>query len=227
MSLKLTWYGHSAFGLDIDGTNILIDPFLTNNPLAPVSADTLEASYIMLTHAHGDHLGDTVAIAQRTKATVIGNVEVTNWLGKQGIQNVHVLSLGDGFTFPFGQVTYVKAEHGSAFPDGTDGGQACGIILEAQDKRIYFAGDTALFPEMKLIGERKIDLACLPIGGHFTMGPDDALTAIDWIHPQVVFPIHYNTFPDIYQDVAAWARRVNNETSAQAIVVDPGSSFSV
>ena len=227
MALKLTWYGHSAFSLDIDGTKVLIDPFLNNNPLAPISADEAEADYIILTHAHEDHLGDTVAIALHTGAMVIGVVEVVNWLRKQGVQNVHAQSTGGVHSFPFGDVKFVKAEHSSSFPDGTYGGQASGFVLEAEGKRIYFAGDTALFSDMKLIGDLDLDLACVPIGGNFTMGPEDALTAITWLHPKAAFPIHYNTFADIYQDASTWARRVNNETSAHAIIVDPGSSFTI
>ncbi len=227
MSLKLTWYGHSAFSLDISGTKLLIDPFLTNNPLAPISADKAEADYILLTHAHGDHLGDTVAIALRTKATVIGVVEVANWIRKQGIDNVQAQAIGSKQSLPFGTVEFVRADHGSSFPDGTDGGKAVGIVIEAEGKRLYFAGDTTLFPEMSLIGALGLDLACIPIGGKYTMGPEDALTAIKLLHPKAVFPIHYNTFAEIYQDPSTWALRVNNETSAQAIIVDPGSSFSI
>ena len=227
MALKLTWYGHSAFSLDIDGTKVLIDPFLSNNPLSPIKADEVQADYILLTHAHEDHVGDTVAIAMRTGAMVIGVVEVTDWLRKEGIQNVHPESTGGVHSFPFGTIKFVKAEHNSSFADGTYGGQASGIILEAKGKRIYFAGDTALFSDMKQFGELELDLACVPIGGNVTMGPEDALTAITWLHPKAAFPTHYNTFADIYQDASTWARRVNNETSAQAIIVDPGSSFSI
>jgi L-ascorbate metabolism protein UlaG (beta-lactamase superfamily) len=227
MTIKITWFSHSAFQLDIDGIIVLVDPFITGNPLATISADELDADYILLTHAHGDHLGDTVPIAERTNAQVIGMAEVAYWMEAHGIENTHAQNTGGSYRHPFGEVKFVKAEHSSSFPDGTYGGQACGIVLTTDDKRLYFAGDTALFSDMKLVGELEIDLACLPIGDNFTMGPSDAVTATKWIHPKAVFPIHYNTFPVIVQDAAGWARRVNNETSAQAIVVDPGSGFSI
>lgn len=227
MTIQITWFSHSAFKLDINGTIVVIDPFLTGNPLASTTADKIDADFILLTHAHGDHLGDTVSIAQRTNAKVIAVYEIVTWLGAHGVENSHGQNTGGSYKHPFGDVKFVKAEHSSSFPDGTYGGQACGIVLSVDNKRLYFAGDTALFSDMKLVGEMEIDLACLPIGDNLTMGPTDAVTATKWIHPNAVFPIHYNTFPSIVQDAAGWARTVNNETSSQAIVVDPGSSFSV
>src|SRR5689334_10417685 len=227
MTIKITWFSHSAFQLDINGAAIVIDPFLTGNPLASTSADKINADYILLTHGHGDHFGDTVSIAQRTKAQVVAMAEITYWLNAHGVENCHAQNTGGSHTFPFGDVKFVKAEHSSSLPDGTYAGQACGIILTVDNKRLYFAGDTALFSDLKLIGESEIDLACLPIGDNFTMGPTDAVTATKWIHPKAVFPIHYNTFPVIVQDAAGWAQHVSNETSSQAIVVDPGSSFSI
>ena len=227
MSIKVTWLSHSGFKLDYDGHSILIDPFLTGNPLAPVSPDSLSAEYILLTHGHGDHLGDTVPIAKRSNSLVIATWEIHEWMQKQGVQHTHGQNTGGGYQHPFGHVKLVKADHSSSFPDGTYAGQACGIVLTADNKRLYFAGDTALFSDMQLIGEMGIDMAFLPIGDNFTMGPEESLRAIEWIRPGAVFPIHYNTFEVIYQDVAGWARRVNNETSAQAIVVDPGSHFTI
>ena len=227
MTIKITWLGHSAFKLDINGTGILIDPFLTDNPLASTTADKVDADYILLTHAHGDHLGDTVPIAQRTNAQIIAVAEICHWMEDNGLENTHAQNTGGSFRHPFADVKFVKAEHSSSFPDKRYGGQACGIVISVDGKRVYFAGDTALFSDMKLIGELEIDLACLPIGDNYTMGPSDAVIATKWIHPRAVFPIHYNTWPLLVQDAAGWARRVNNETSAQAIVVDPGSSFSI
>jgi L-ascorbate metabolism protein UlaG (beta-lactamase superfamily) len=227
MSISITWFSHSGFRLSVNGASILIDPFLTGNPLAVNDPATLDADYILLTHAHGDHLGDTVPIAKRTGATVVGVAEVEWWMQKQGVQKTHGQNAGGGFNYPFGHVKYVRADHSSSFPDGTYAGNPCGIVLTVDNKRLYFAGDTALFSDMRLIADTMIDVAFLPIGDNFTMGPEEAITATKWLNPRAVFPIHYNTFDVIYQDVAAWARRTNNETSAQAIVVDPGSSFTI
>lgn len=226
MSIKVLWFGHSGFKLDIAGTTVLIDPFLSGNPLATTDPKTIPADYVVLTHAHGDHLGDTVDIARRTGATVIGVYEIHAWMQNKGIKT-HAQNTGGGFNHPFGHIKFVKADHSSSFPDGTYGGQACGFVLSAQGKRLYFAGDTALFSDMKLIGDLGIDLAFLPIGDNYTMGPEDSLHAIRYIHPKAVFPIHYNTFEVIQQDVVAWARRVTNETDARATVLDPGGEFTL
>jgi L-ascorbate metabolism protein UlaG (beta-lactamase superfamily) len=227
MAIKVTWLSHSAFRLDINEMVVLIDPFLSGNPLAAADPDEIPADFILLTHAHGDHLGDTVEIAKRTGAQVIGSWEIGEWMLRQGVQNVHQQNTGGGFIHPFGHTKFVKADHSSSFPDGTYGGQANGIVLTINGMRLYFAGDTALFSDMHLIGEMGIEVAFLPIGDNFTMGPEDSIRAIQYIRPRATFPIHYNTFPVIHQDASAWARRVHNETSAKAIVVDPGSSITV
>ncbi|CAG1014895.1 MAG: metal-dependent hydrolase [Anaerolinea sp.] len=227
MTLKITWFGHSGFSLEIENTHVLIDPFLSGNPLATISPDQVRANYILLTHAHGDHLGDTVAIAKRTGATVVGTFEIATWLQKQGLQAVHAQNTGGGYHHPFGHVKFVKADHSSSFPDGSYGGQACGIIITHKGKRLYFAGDTALFSDMRLIGDMGIEVAFLPIGDNYTMGIEDSVDATRLIRPHSVFPIHYNTFPVIQQDVSLWARRIHTETDAKAIVIDPGSHFVV
>jgi len=228
MAIYITWLGHSAFKLGIDGLSILIDPFLSGNPFAPVSPDEIAADYILITHAHANHLGDSPAIAQRTGATIIAISEICNWLGQNHqIEHVQSQNLGGGRHYPFGHVKFVRADHSSSFEDGSFGGLASGIILTVNDKRLYFAGDTALFSEMSIIGELGIDVAFLPIGDTFTMGPHDSVQAIKLIRPQSAFPTHYDTFEMIQQDVFAWAQRVQNETDALPIVVDPGASFIV
>jgi L-ascorbate metabolism protein UlaG (beta-lactamase superfamily) len=227
MAIKVTWLSHSGFLLDINGTSVVIDPFLTGNPLATISPDAIAADYILVTHGHDDHLGDTVPIAKRTNATVIASPEICAWLQKQGVQRTHGQTVGSSEQYPFGQVSLVKAEHGSSLPDKTEAGPACGIVLTADNKKLYFAGDTALFPDMQAIGKLGIEAAFLPIGGKYTMGPDESLQAVELIKPQAVFPIHYNTWDEIQQDVVRWAQRVHNTTSAKAIVLDPGTAFFV
>ncbi|MFC1489294.1 metal-dependent hydrolase [Thermodesulfobacteriota bacterium] len=223
--IKVTWYGHACFSIKTNGTRLLIDPFLTGNPLATVQADSVEADYILISHGHGDHVGDAVEIAKRTGATVISNFEIHNWFVAQGVENAHPQHIGGGHDYPWGRVKLTIALHGSALPDGTYGGNPAGFLLYIKDKKIYHACDTGLFYDMKLIGEEGIDLAILPIGDNFTMGPDDALRAVKLIEPVSVVPIHYNTFDVIKQDPDAWASRVESETTAKVVVMKPGDTL--
>jgi len=225
MTVKVTWYGHACFLIETKGTKLLTDPFLTGNPLAPVRVDKVEADYILVSHGHGDHVGDGVAIAKRTGATVISNFEIQNWFVSQGVENVHAQHVGGGYDYPWGRVKLTIAHHGSALPDGTYGGNPVGFLFYIEGKKIYHACDTGLFYDMRLIGEEGIDLAILPIGDNFTMGPDDALRAVKLIEPRQVVPIHYNTFDVIKQDPHAWARRVESETSAKVVVMGPGDTL--
>lgn len=222
MGINITWFGHACFLIEAKEAKLLIDPFITGNPLAPVPADAIEADYILVSHGHGDHLGDTIDIARRTGATIISNFEIQNWLVKQGLENVHPQHIGGGFNYPWGRVKLTIAQHGSALPDGTYGGNPCGFLFYIEGKKIYHACDTGLFFDMKLIGEEGIDLAILPIGDNFTMGPEDALRAVKLIEPGNVIPIHYNTFDIIKQDPHAWADKVKKETSAKVMMMNPG-----
>jgi L-ascorbate metabolism protein UlaG (beta-lactamase superfamily) len=227
MSFELTWLGHGAFRFEVDGYKILIDPFLTDNPVASCGAECLEADFILLSHGHGDHFGDIESIAKRTGALVISNFEIATYLENKGF-STHGQHLGGGYHHPFGYLKLTLALHGSALPDGSYGGNPAGFLLTTNaGEKIYFACDTGLFSDMKLIGEEGIDLAALPIGDNFTMGPDDALRAVKFIQPKHVIPVHYNTFELIKQDPYAWAERVNAQTNTQAHVLNPGDSLTI
>lgn len=222
MKIKVTWYSHACLFIETSKARLLVDPFLNGNPLAPIQAEEAAADYIFVSHGHSDHIGDTIAIAKRTGATVISNFEIQNWLTDQGVENVHPQHIGGGFDYPWGRVKLTIAHHGSALPDGAYGGNPCGFLFYIEGKKIYHACDTGLFYDMKLIGEEGIDVAIIPIGDNFTMGPDDALRAVKLIEPNLVVPIHYDTFDIIKQDPRAWAEKVEKETSAKAVVLKPG-----
>ncbi len=227
MGLKFTWYGHGTFGLETSGYHILVDPFLEDNPSASITAAAVQANFILVSHGHGDHVADAVKIAKRTGALVISNFEIANWLGAQGV-NAHAQHIGGGFNHPFGYLKLTQAIHGSGLPDGSYGGMPAGFLLTTKgNRKVYLACDTGLFSGMKLIGEEGIDLAVLPIGDNFTMGPDDALRAVKMIEPKHVIPAHYNTWPLIAQDAAAWIARVEKETITQGHLLKPGDSFTL
>lgn len=227
MSIKLTWYGHATMQLDVNDTKLLIDPFFSGNPAASTTAEAVDADYILISHGHGDHVGDAVDIAKRTGAMVISNFEIINWFAAQGISNGHAQHLGGGHEHPFGYLKLTFAIHGSALPDGSDGGNPAGFLLTADGRKIYLACDTGLFGDMRLIGDEGIDLAVVPIGDNFTMGPDDAIRAVNLIRPHTVIPVHYGTWELIAADAGAWAERVATETAAKAHVLKPGESFSL
>lgn len=225
--VELTYHSHACFTIQVGDTTLLTDPFLTDNELADVSADEVSPDFILVSHGHGDHVGDTVAIAQRTGATTISNFEIHNWLLAQGVENAHPMHIGGGHDFPFGRVKLTIAHHGSVLPDGSYGGNPVGFLLTLQGKKIYHACDTGLFYDMKLIGEAGLDVAILPIGDNFTMGPDDALRAVQLLEPKVVIPIHYDTFDVIKQDPDLFAQKVEGETPAKCIVLAPGDTLAL
>jgi len=229
MSVKYTYIGHGCHALAVNGSKILIDPFLSGNPSANLSPEAVEAEVIVVSHGHGDHIGDTVAIARRTGAKVISNFEIIGWLEKQGVppEQLHAQHLGGGFRHDFGYLKLTIAHHGSGLPDGSYGGNPAGLLFTVENKKLYFAGDTALFMSMKLYGEEGLDLAVLPIGDNFTMGPDDALRAVKLLTPKLVVPCHYNTWPLLQQDAAAWKARVESETQTKVIVLAPGESLTL
>lgn len=227
MSVKLTWYGHATLGLEVDGQNVLVDPFLAGNPAASTGPESLEPEWILISHGHDDHVADAIEIAKRSGAKVISNDEIANWFERNGVE-AHHQHIGGGFNYPFGYLKLTQALHGSCLPDGTYGGNPAGFLLTTKDgKKIYMACDTGLFGDMRLIGDEGIDLAVLPIGDNYTMGPDDALRAVEFLRPKHVIPVHYSTFELIKQDPNAWAERVRSETDAEVHVLKPGESITL
>ena len=227
MGISFTWHGHGTFTLAFAGIDVVIDPFFAgNNPAAVKKVSDVSASFILQTHGHADHILDTIPLAKRTGAQVIANAEIAGWIQKQGHDNVWAMNTGGSFAFPFGRVKMTAALHSSGLPDGTYGGDPGGFLISADGGTVYVAGDTALFSDMSLIGNAGIDLAIIPTGDNFTMGPDEAFASLSYLKPKVVIPVHYNTWPPIAQDMHAWAERVNRETNTKAVVLNVEESFS-
>lgn len=193
--MKIRFYGHASLGIEMSGKHILVDPYISANPLAAhIDINTLQADFILLTHAHGDHILDVEAIAQRTNAVIVSNAEIAGYYANKGFQS-HPMNHGGSWKFNFGKVKYVSAIHSSSFPDGTYGGNPGGFVIEGEHKNIYISGDTALTMDMKLIPLRtKLDLAIFPIGDNFTMDVDDAIIASDFVECDKILGIHYDTF---------------------------------
>ena len=226
--VKVTFHGHATVTVESDGHKILIDPFFSGNPMAKIGPDDVNPDFILISHGHGDHVGDAISIAKRTGALVIANFEIVTWLGNHGVEKTHPLHIGGGNTFPFGYAKMTVAHHGSSLPDGTYGGDPGGFLLKLNSgKTIYFAGDTALVAEMKFLAEEDVDLAILPVGDNFTMGPDDAIKAAQLIKPVTVLPIHYNTWPYIEIDINNLKERMIKEAEVGVAVLEPEETFIV
>jgi L-ascorbate metabolism protein UlaG (beta-lactamase superfamily) len=228
MATALTWWGHGSWLLATGGQHVLLDPFLSDSPVAPVKAEAVSADYILLSHGHFDHVADAATIAQRTGATIVANFEITEWFRQQHrLERTVAMNIGGGVQLPFGHVKMTPAWHSSQLPDGSYGGTAAGFVVKLNDYRIYFACDTSHFGDMQLIGDQGIDLAVLPIGDLFTMGPEDSLQAIRMIRPTRVVPSHFNTWPPIAQNAVRWAEAVRASTEAEPIVLAPGESLAL
>lgn len=225
MAVDIRFLGQACFELKAGGTTVLTDPFLTGNPLAAATADEVEPDVILLTHGHADHLGDTVDIAKRTGATVVAIVELASEISEAGVENVVDPNFGGTVQFDWGWVKLVPAWHTAVSPSGTPHMPA-GLLIHIGDRLIYHLGDTCLFSDMKLIAQRgdKVDLALVPIGGHYTMDRYDAVTAVGFIEPQQVIPCHYNTFPPIETDAEAFKQDVQNAGYSEVVIVDPGGT---
>jgi L-ascorbate metabolism protein UlaG (beta-lactamase superfamily) len=200
--MKLTYYGHSCFGVQVDGTHLLFDPFITANPKASsVDVDAIPADYILVSHGHFDHVDDVARIAKRTGATLVSNFEVVQWFSKHGVEKSHAMNLGGAWEFPFGRVKMTAATHSSSMPDGSYGGNPAGFLVESKWGHFYYSGDTALTRNMKLIGDSaSLKFAVLCIGDNFTMGPEDAARAATFLEVKDVVGVHYDTFPPIEID---------------------------
>jgi L-ascorbate metabolism protein UlaG (beta-lactamase superfamily) len=224
---KLTFHGHATCTLETDdGIKLVIDPFFEGNPACTTAPADVDADFILVSHAHGDHIGDLIPIAKRTGAQVISSHELVTWLATQGVDNGHGMSIGGAFDFPFGSVKLTPAEHG-ARNEGPGGGEypttPAGLLIKLEGgKSVYHAGDTALLMDMQLL-KGQVDVALLPIGDNYTMGPDDAVRAVEFIEPDVVIPIHYNTFPPIRQDPEAFKAKVGGR--ARVEIVEPGGTY--
>jgi L-ascorbate metabolism protein UlaG (beta-lactamase superfamily) len=228
MAVDVRFLGHAAFHISGSGADVLVDPFLTGNPKAAATADEVPADVILLTHGHGDHLGDTVAIAKRTGAHVVAIVELADELRGAGVENVSDPNYGGTVKFDWGWVKVVPAWHTAVSPSGTAHAPA-GLLIGYGGHLIYHLGDTCLFGDLKLIAQRgdKVDLALVPIGGHYTMDRYDAVTAVELINPQQVIPMHYNTFPAVETDAEAFKQDVQNAGFSEVVILEPGATHRV
>ena len=223
--MNITYFGHSCFGVEVNGKHLLFDPFISPNELASdIDVNSVKADYILVSHGHEDHIADMVSIAKRTNAKVICNWEIHCWLHKKGITNTHPMNIGGKWKFDFGSVKCVVAVHSSSLPDGSNGGNPMGFIVESGKGNFYYAGDTALSYDMKLIGDyRKVDFAFLPIGDNFTMGVDNAIIASEFIKCNKIIGMHYDTFGFIEIDKDTAVKKFDNAGS-ELILFNIGES---
>lgn len=223
--MKVTYYGHACFGAQVASKHLLFDPFITGNELArAVDVKKVPADYILVSHGHMDHMADVADIARRTGATIISNFEIAVWFGKQGFEKAHPLNHGGGCRFDFGRVKFVNAIHSSSLPDGAYAGNPGGFVVESNEGNFYYAGDTALTMDMKLIGEStKLLFAALPVGDNFTMGVEDAIKAAEFVRCQEILGLHYNTFPPIEIDSKAAVEKFNGARKKLYLLL-PGES---
>ncbi|MCL2496407.1 MAG: metal-dependent hydrolase [Clostridiales bacterium] len=223
--MKITFEGHACFQLtSAAGFSILLDPFITGNAAAVKKAADFKPQLILVSHGHGDHLGDALAIAKASGATLAGSADIWQALPTGGLKTIG-FNMGGGIDFGEAHIIMTAAWHGSNI-DGAYAGLACGYIIQMEGKTVYFAGDTALFGDMStVLGRYDIDYALLPIGGYYTMGPDDAVTAAQWLRAKNVIPMHYNTFPVIKQDVWAFKTALEAKTACRCLVLSPGEEI--
>lgn len=227
MTLSIRYFGHSAFLLESDGKSVLIDPFMSANPACETNPDDVNPETILLSHAHNDHVGDTVSIAKRTGAQVIATFELGVWLQNQGVNAVPA-NHGGTVAFDGGTVKFTPAWHTSSYEDGDQfvaPGVPAGLVIRFGGQTVYFAGDTCLFLDMQLIGDEELDVAIIPIGDHFTMGPKDAVKAARMLRAGKLIPCHYNTFPPIEQDAPAFKADVESEMGTVVLPMKPGESI--
>jgi L-ascorbate metabolism protein UlaG (beta-lactamase superfamily) len=226
--MRLTYLGHSCFLVETSRARLIIDPFLTGNPTAAAKAADVRCDTILVSHGHEDHTGDALALARQNNATIVANYEIAEYFAAKGAKT-HGMNPGGGHDFPFGRIKLTIAHHTSSVEAGLNPiylGVPCGILLQADGKNLYHAGDTALFLDMQLIGRVGLDVAMVPIGDNYTMGPEDAVTALDFLKPKLAVPMHYNTWPIIAQDGTAFAARAAQSAhTAQAL--KPGESIEV